>query len=229
MVTFLEILAGPHEGSRYRLDAGIQVGRTKGHIQINDPKVSALHAQIELDGKGQFVLVDLESSNGLIINGRRVKRVALLPGVSFEIGRTPCRVVTVNDVEAEDYGRVVTWRTALQDALTDHKGRNETLALSGKIFAPLLKLRFIQGVQSDQIITLGYGPRVFGANTLDIELLDPGAPSLAFEISPVPGGAQIKNLSDRSVLLNNHMLKTETLTDGDVISVGSTLIKVSYA
>lgn len=229
MVTFIEITEGPHEGSRYRLEEGLQVGRTQGHIQISDPKISSLHAQVELDGKGQFILVDLESSNGLIIGGRRVKRVALLPGVSFEIGRTPCRVVVVNEVEAEDYGRVMTWRTILQDSLVDHKGRNEIQASSGKIFTPLLKLRFIQGIQSDEIITLGYGPRIFGANTLDIELLDPDAPQTAFEIHPVPGGAQIKNLSDRNVLLNNQPIMTEALTDGDVISVGNSLIKVSYA
>jgi pSer/pThr/pTyr-binding forkhead associated (FHA) protein len=228
MVTFLEIASGPQEGSRYRVDDGIQLGRSKGHIIINDPKASSLHAQIETDGKGQFVMVDLNSSNGLIINGRRVKRVALLPGVTFEIGRTKIHVVQVGEIEAEGYGRIVTWRTILRDNLEKHKGQNELKPQSGQVFIPALKMTFLQGIQTDEVLTLGYGPRSFGASSLDVELLDPEAPGLAFEIHPQPGGAMLKNLSGVAVTLNNQAVKTETLSEGDVITVGNSVIRIGY-
>lgn len=228
MVTFIEIVDGPNEGSRFKVEEGITIGRSKADIIIKDPKVSSTHAQFALDGKGQFVLQDLDSSNGIHISGRRVKKVALLSGVIFEVGRTQFKVVTVEEELAIDFSRLITWRSILKDklqALENPKIKKPAVLQS---FSPSLKLTFIQGIQTDEEIILGYGPRRAGADSLDIELLDEEAPKEAFELHPGPGMVQIKIKAPGRVTLNNKSIDAEMLKDGDLISLGNTLIKVTY-
>lgn len=227
MVTFIEIILGSNEGSRFKVEEGVTLGRAKADIVIKDPKVSGVHAQIVKDGKGQFVLSDLNSSNGIHISGRRVKKVALLQGVIFEVGRTQFKVVTVQEEEAVDFSRFVTWRTIVGATLPSQEIPN-TPGKPCVPFSPAIKLSFVQGIQSDEQVVLGYGPRSAGSDSLDIELYDQEAPPQAFELLPGPGMVELKVSSVGRVLLNNKTIKSEMLKDGDLISFGNTLIKISY-
>ena len=62
--------------------------------------------------------------------------------------------------------------------------------LDGKPFEPALELSIIQGIQTDKKIFLGYGPREFGSDTLDVELEETTAPPIAFEIVPTNIGIE---------------------------------------
>lgn len=228
MVTFIEIVDGPNEGSRFKVEEGLTLGRSKADIIIKDPKVSSTHAQFAIDGKGQYVLVDLDSSNGLHIAGRRVKKVALLSGVIFEVGRTQFQVVTVEEEVAIDFSRLITWRSIVKDKLQNLDEAKPPSPGILQSFSPALKLSFIQGIQTDEEIILGYGPRHAGSDSLDIELLDEEAPKEAFELHPGPGMVEIKIKAIGRVTLNNKSVDAEMLKDGDLISVGNTLIKVTY-
>ena len=228
MVTFIEIMDGPNEGSRFKVEEGLTLGRSKADIIIKDGKVSSTHAQFALDGKGRYVLQDLDSSNGIHISGRRVKKVALLPGVIFELGRTQFKVVTVEEKLALDFSRLITWRSILKDHLAGVAAPDKPEKISLQSFSPALRLLFIQGIQSDEDIILGYGPRSAGADSLDIELLDEEAPQEAFELHPGPGMVEIQIKAKGRVTLNNKTIDAEMLKDGDLISVGNTLIKVTY-
>jgi ABC-type multidrug transport system ATPase subunit len=65
----------------------IRIGRDEDNdIRLNDLWVSGKHAEIRRRGS-TFLLVDLNSSNGLHYNGRRVPRATLRPGDVFTIGR----------------------------------------------------------------------------------------------------------------------------------------------
>lgn len=228
MVTFIEIIDGPNEGSRFKAVNGLTLGRSKADIVVKDPKISSTHAQFVLDGKDQLVLMDLNSSNGIHIGGRRVKKVALLPGVTFEVGRTQFKVISVEEEIADDFSRLMTWRNVVKNKLSllvDGKNYTETAVQS---FSPALKLSFIQGIQTDEEFVLGYGPRFAGADSLDIELLDEEAPKEAFELLPGPGMVTIKIAALGRVTLNNRSIDAEVLKDGDLISFGNTLIKVTY-
>lgn len=204
------------------------MGRSKADIVIKDPKISSTHAQFVLDGKGQLTLQDLDSSNGIHISGRRVKKVALLPGVIFEVGRTQFKVITVEEEQAIDFSRFVTWRTILRESLIDAPDKISNSKAGIQSFTPTLRLQFLQGIQAEEEIILGYGPRTAGSNGLDIELLDEDAPRDAFELIPGPGMVEIKIKARGQVLLNNKSISSDMLKDGDLISVGNTLIKVSY-
>ncbi|GAB3941270.1 DUF3662 and FHA domain-containing protein [Kribbella albertanoniae] len=72
---------------------GVVLGRgTDADIQINDPGVSRRHAEIRLmpEGNGgiRVVLVDLGSTNGTLVNGRRATEQELVDGSTVRIGNT---------------------------------------------------------------------------------------------------------------------------------------------
>ncbi|MGZ3768425.1 MAG: FHA domain-containing protein [Bdellovibrio sp.] len=228
MVIFIEIIEGPYEGSRFKVMDGLTIGRSKADIIVKDPKISSTHAQFMLDGKEQLILTDLNSSNGIHIGGRRVKKVSLLPGVTFEVGRTQFKVISVEDHEEMNFNRLLTWRNVLKNKFVNWEDNEKNTKSVVQSFSPALKLSFIQGIQTDEEVVLGYGPRFAGADSLDIELLDEEAPNKAFELHPGPGMIELKITAVGRVTLNNKSIVSEMLKDGDLISFGNTLIKVTY-
>ncbi len=77
------------EGKRRELDKPrLVIGRSKdADVQVNDPNVSRRHAELREEG-GAYWLVDLDSTNGVEVRGKRVKRVELEDGARFTIGST---------------------------------------------------------------------------------------------------------------------------------------------
>ena len=72
---------------------GFTIGRgTEADLRINDPGVSRLHAQVNVedagDGTVNVTITDLGSTNGLIVNGQKVRSVPLEEGSRVEIGTT---------------------------------------------------------------------------------------------------------------------------------------------
>jgi hypothetical protein len=64
------------------------IGRSKDcDVQVSDPNVSRRHAEIRRDGDA-YVLVDLDSTNGVEVGGKRVRRLDLSNGSRFTIGST---------------------------------------------------------------------------------------------------------------------------------------------
>src|SRR5262245_32597460 len=64
------------------------IGRSKDcDIQLADPNVSRRHAEVRRDGDA-FLLVDLDSTNGIEVSGKRVRRLELHDGERFTIGST---------------------------------------------------------------------------------------------------------------------------------------------
>jgi len=54
---------------------------------VPDPNVSRRHAEVRRDGSS-FTLVDLDSTNGIEVDGKRVKVLALTDGARFTLGTT---------------------------------------------------------------------------------------------------------------------------------------------
>jgi pSer/pThr/pTyr-binding forkhead associated (FHA) protein len=64
------------------------IGRSKDcDVKLADPNVSRRHAEIRQEG-ATYWLVDLDSTNGVEQNGKRVKRLTLEDGTRFTIGST---------------------------------------------------------------------------------------------------------------------------------------------
>jgi len=72
----------------------VTLGRgPQNDIVLNDPDraISRFHAEVRPDEERGWVLVDLNSQNGCWVDGRRVDRVPLRPGVPVTIG--PYRLI----------------------------------------------------------------------------------------------------------------------------------------
>jgi pSer/pThr/pTyr-binding forkhead associated (FHA) protein len=88
--------APPETVARLTIDGAVHelpghavvLGRSKDcDIRLADPNVSRRHAEVRPDGLG-WVIVDLDSTNGIEIGGKRVKELALTDGTHFTLGTT---------------------------------------------------------------------------------------------------------------------------------------------
>ena len=80
-------------GTRHPLQPpGLVIGRgSDADLRINDPGISRRHAQIRVTAAGpqvQIDIVDLGSTNGIVVNGQRVQQAVLQEGTRIEIGST---------------------------------------------------------------------------------------------------------------------------------------------
>jgi len=135
-VPSLFVIQGRNLGARYDLDAfdgPVSIGREAGNlVQLDDNEVSRRHAELR-PADGAHVIVDLTSSNGTFVNGRRVERAALAPGDQVLVGRTvlsyarPPRAaqetVDIVEVRHDDDSRIVS--TLGDDDRPDRGGRTD--------------------------------------------------------------------------------------------------------
>lgn len=75
---------------RYVLDGPVAVlGRSREcDCVLNDPNVSRRHAELRRGSTGDWQIVDLESTNGVKVNGRTVETSRLSPGDEVVLGAT---------------------------------------------------------------------------------------------------------------------------------------------
>jgi hypothetical protein len=84
-----EIAVLSWEGKRHEVaKRRVVIGRSKdADVQVTDPNVSRRHAELRQEG-ATYWLVDLDSTNGVEVGGKRVKRLKLEDGTRFTIGST---------------------------------------------------------------------------------------------------------------------------------------------
>jgi Protein of unknown function (DUF3662)/FHA domain len=84
-----EIVSLTFDGTKHELDGGrATIGRSKDcDIQLADANVSRKHAEVRQEGAAYWV-VDLDSTNGMEVNGRRQKRAKLRQGDRITLGST---------------------------------------------------------------------------------------------------------------------------------------------
>lgn len=70
------------------IDKTVQIGRSPANdIVLKEPKVSRKHAEIQIAG-GKYILLDIESSNGTFVGGKRITEHTLQPNDEIVIGNT---------------------------------------------------------------------------------------------------------------------------------------------
>ena len=84
----MRAVAGPLAGQEFAVPAGqVSVGRDPGNdIVLADPMVSMRHARLEAGSHVE--VVDLNSANGVLVDGIQVQRVRVEDGTPFVIGGT---------------------------------------------------------------------------------------------------------------------------------------------
>jgi pSer/pThr/pTyr-binding forkhead associated (FHA) protein len=85
----LRVLDGADRGRTYQaLPAPVTIGREEGNgVQLNDERVSRYHLKIHEDQR-QFVLTDLDSTNGTKVNGEDAQLRILRYGDIISVGRS---------------------------------------------------------------------------------------------------------------------------------------------
>lgn len=234
MALVLEITVSPSPsliGKKFAIRPGLSIGRKRGEVLINDSKVSSLHASVEAEPNGDYVLRDQNSSNGTWVNGKQVDKVLLVSGSTFQIGDYHFQVLEFSDEEIESMGlELLDWRKGLNQILRglDYSKSEGKLSFHLKPFAQALRLTFTHGPFLDQFITFGFGPRRVGYNQIDEEILDPQLPQEIFEIIPHNNSAEIRNICGSQLFLNNKNFESEILKEGDVIRISTHQLKVSF-
>jgi hypothetical protein len=87
-VTF-QVLEGIDKGRIFReLGIPVTIGREEGNIlRLNDERVSRFHAKVQLDDD-DYILTDLESTNGTRVNGTAIQIRRLRIGDRVGVGRS---------------------------------------------------------------------------------------------------------------------------------------------
>ena len=97
---YLRIEEGPQAGTVYTLSSGgvFLIGREGADIVVDDSKVSRKHAEVGLYGPGAYVVRDLASTNGTLLNDRRVDdRAKLAHWDRIQVGDTILRFAVLDD------------------------------------------------------------------------------------------------------------------------------------
>ena len=81
------VISGPEETKEISLDPkGVTLGRDEScDITLDHPNVSRVHARISHDPFGRWIVEDLESQNGVVVEGQRIKAQAVLPDQKISI------------------------------------------------------------------------------------------------------------------------------------------------
>ena len=113
-----ELLAVPIPLER----AQVTLGRAlEADIRINDSRASRLHARItterdEASGGTRYRITDLGSTNGTILNGKRIEKAFLEDGDKFEVGDQLIRFEMLDEIDREFQQRI--HRLLVHDELT---------------------------------------------------------------------------------------------------------------
>ena len=114
----LVVLSGTDAGKRLALADNAVLGRTiDADIVFHDGLISRRHAEVVYDEEsGTFIIKDLDSTNGVLVNNLPVSQTILKDGDKIFLGATVLKFVLEDDLENESNALVD--RLMFQDDLT---------------------------------------------------------------------------------------------------------------
>lgn len=90
-MAMLKAIRGPDAGKTFpvfRCREGLVIGRGEAAgVPLNDARASRRHSRVAFAG-GEWTIEDLGSSNGTVVDGKRVERAALVTGTAIQVGAT---------------------------------------------------------------------------------------------------------------------------------------------
>lgn len=223
MDLILKFLEGPLEGKAVTLRRSVTLGRQGTDIVLNDSKVSKIHAFINFNALGQWVLKDNNSRNGVRSQGTKLRSLPLEEGTLFSIGQSVVQC-TFSRKSLDGPGPLV------DAAFIQWLKRVESLVDNGPLTAepliPPVRLKVIQGPQLDEEWLLDYGPRAMGFASPDLCLYEQGLPQKVLQFFVQKGRPLLKTEFPEHVRINGEAATDRCLHHGDTLDVGSLKIRV---
>jgi two-component system cell cycle response regulator len=129
-------------GRMFKLDKPeMIIGRSiEAHIQVEDDGISRRHAKVTMGATGHFLLVDLGSTNGTFINGKRIQQDDLNDGDKIQVGSNTVLKFSLQDQLEEQYQRSI-YESATRDGLTRVFNKKYFIDTLRKEFAYCLRHR----------------------------------------------------------------------------------------
>ena len=91
LYAFLEFRLEDFAAERVKLSQeNVIIGRKKGNLILEDPRISASHCQIQLV-EGEYFIFDMNSSNRTWVNGKMVVKQLLKDGDQIQLGEVCCK------------------------------------------------------------------------------------------------------------------------------------------
>ena len=93
---WLSGLSGTHKGVDYKLKARTVIGTAPDcDIVVQDPRMSSHHCEVR-QAEGGFKMVDLGSTNGMLVNDKKVKEHYLVDNDVFRLGTTEFKFKSIS-------------------------------------------------------------------------------------------------------------------------------------
>ena len=218
----------------------ITIGRAPDNdVQIDNLTVSDHHARISSQDT-QLRIEDLDSLNGISVNGTPVKQGCLRSGDNVSIGKHVIVVDMEHDVALFDKSRPKGATPKLQETyvMDSHSrsdpGRraksNETNGESSSDRARVPSVIVLKGKTAQKEYALSGKLTLIGKSSLaTLQLRGWFAPQAAAQISKRQDGYYLSPFSRRAALINGRRVINATrLKDGDLIEVAGVSLKFIY-
>jgi hypothetical protein len=204
------------------------IGRKPSNdMHIDDASVSKEHAAIVTVGNDQ-ILEDLGSTNGTLINGRKIGKHILQNNDSIEIGRYQLRYINQKAKPGMDFDRTIMMMPVINlkkgegsgDTVTNVEeptGRMVSVARAANINSPLGGVKGISGTHAGQTLELKRPLATFGKPGIQVAV-----------INRRPQGYSITHVEGKKYpQVNNKSIGENAcpLADGDEIDVGGEKLK----
>jgi pSer/pThr/pTyr-binding forkhead associated (FHA) protein len=227
--------------------APITIGRALDNdLQIDNLAISDHHARITTQDD-RLKIEDLNSRNGVFLNGNQVNQEWLHSGDSIGIGKHVILVDLEHDVALFDKAKPKVASPKLEDTYVLDKHHVESALLAARQEADgaageelgddsltdrprTPSLIVIKGKVSEQEYLLSSKLTLIGKSPLaTLKLKGWFAPKAAAQISKRKDGYYLNALSKRPALVNGRQIASATrLNEGDLIEVGGVSLKFVY-
>ncbi len=135
-IPHLVVLAGDSIGKvvRLRRNHSLKAGRTRDcELCFDCDNISRKHASVEVDGEGKTTITDLNSTNGTLVNGKKIKEAILNDGDRICMGDIILRYSFKDNIEFDLQQDL--YDKATKDPLTQTFNRRYFMDIFQKEFA----------------------------------------------------------------------------------------------
>jgi pSer/pThr/pTyr-binding forkhead associated (FHA) protein len=208
----------------------ITLGRRQADVLLDDPRASGAHAEIRREGK-KHRLVDLGSTNGTLLNQKKVREAILSDQDVIEIGSTVlCYFADIRDFHGEADEMTHSQKKPAPKKVPEFQELSrvtEWSTTSKKIPIHQISLEVIQGEDLGRQMDFQKIQVSIGRTGCDLTLSDRDLSRKHCMIETLSRSSIfVKDLnSTNGTFLNGDPIKTSRLQSGDLIGIGSTIIR----